>query len=218
MHEIQKHILKTLLSTTKTNFSKLKPKGVESNKFVYHLKKLAREDYIKLQDGKYSLTDKGESYVENLSLKTLTPRIQPKIISLLIIKKNKKYLFYRRNRKPFMDKVGFPYGKIHLGEKLMGEANRELKEKANLVANLKYVGHAYTTVHREEKLLTHTLFHVFFGKDPKGQLKTDASIGECFWAEIKDIKKAELIPGVIQIEKLLKESKGHFFKEFFLNI
>jgi ADP-ribose pyrophosphatase YjhB (NUDIX family) len=200
--------------STKAKYSKLKPVGTEGNLFSYHLKILVEEGLIELKTGHYYLTAKGKQHVDRISFTTLHTRVQPKIVTLIVLKEKDKYLLYERKRMPFIEHVGFPYGKIHLEERILEAADRELLEKTGLRANLKHRGDVYLTVHDETELISHMLCHVFSGSKITGALK-----GECFWSPIESIPKNKLIPGVAQIEKLLKENKSNlFFAEYFLNI
>lgn len=249
MHEIRSQALKKLsISTSKScAYSELKPAGIESNAFAYHLgslvdeglvaRKPATRDASKNGAHTYSLTAKGKRYVDTVSFESFKPRIQPKIVTLLVIEKKDSrgggagrgasYLLYKRRRAPFINHIGFPYGKIHLEERLYEAAERELLEKTGLKAKLAHRGDVYLTVHDETELVSHMLCHVFVGSNPTGDLQTDDQTrqsGECFWARIENIPPRELIPGVQQILKLLKggsRSRGgassKFFAEFFLN-
>jgi ADP-ribose pyrophosphatase YjhB (NUDIX family) len=235
MHDIQKHALKKLSLSKACTYSELKPKGIESNAFAYHLRSLIAEGLVAHKTSKaknsapYSLTAKGKQYVDTVSFESFKPRIQPKIVTLLVIeKKDSKarggisYVMYKRNRSPFINHIGFPYGKIHLEERLYEAAERELQEKTGLSAKLSHKGDVYITVHDETELVSHMLCHVFVGSNPTGILKTDDTTGQCFWAHMENIPVKQLIPGVQQILKLLNESKkknekGRFFAEYFLN-
>ena len=213
MHELQKHILKTLMYSPKARYSALKPKEVEGNQFSYHLKNLLTENYIEQRDEYYYLSPKGKQYVDTISSQTLHPRIQPKIVTLIVLKQKDSYLLYDRKRMPFINHIGFPYGKIHLEERIHDAAQRELFEKTGLKAELKHRGDVYLTVHDETELVSHMLCHIFTGTKTTGELK-----GECFWSKLTDVSDRKLIPGVQQIVKLLEANKsGLFFSEFFLN-
>lgn len=249
MHEIQKHILKKLSLAKKCKYSELKPAGTESNKFAYHLQALISAGLIAIirggalkesKDSGYGLTPKGKHFVDTISFETFKPRIQPKIVTLLVLEQknpNKKdepmYLMYKRRKSPFINHIGFPYGKIHLEERIYEAAERELKEKTGLNAKLVHKGDVYLTVHDETELVSHMLCHIFAASNPSGILKTGDPTGECFWAKLSDIPRRQLIPGVLQIEKLLRGGKGkaagksasknsnggneRFFAEYFLN-
>ena len=219
MHEIQKQIIKKLSETKNARYSELKRKDLEGNVFSYHLKVLIKEGYVVHKDTTYSLTPKGKHLVDMVSLDTLkNERIQPKIVTTIILEKDGKYLLYRRKKEPFLDHVCFPYGKIHLEERLSEAATRELEEKTGLQAKLKYRGHVYLTIHDEMDLVSNMLCHIFSGTQIKGELKTNILGGQCFWGKLEDITKNKILPGAPQMAKLLEENKsGIFFDEFFLN-
>lgn len=214
MHELQKQILKNLMLSKKAKYSTLKPPEIEGNLFSYHLKNLVTENLIELKAGFYYLTSKGKQHVDRISYTTLQTRVQPKIVTLIVLKEKGKYLLYERKRMPFINHIGFPYGKIHLEERILDAANRELLEKTGLEATLKHRGDVYITVHDEMELISHMLCHVFSGSKVSGELKKD----EVFWSKIEEFPKSKLIPGVTQIKKLLENNKKNFFfDEFFLN-
>ena len=219
MHEIQKHILKKLALARRARYAALKPQGVEGNLFVYHLKALMREGYVLEEAGRYRLTPEGKRFIDRVSFETFRERIQPKIVTILAVQDGKgKYLLYRRRLAPFSGLIGFPYGKIHMEERLAEAARRELTEKTGLSADLRHRGEVYLTVHDDTELVAPMVCHVFSGKNPEGALRTDSMIGECFWEKLEDISPRELIPGVRQIARLLKKSRSHFFAEYFLGV
>ncbi|MFC1720690.1 NUDIX hydrolase [Patescibacteria group bacterium] len=218
MHDLQKHILKKLTLLGKARYRDLKPKSVEGNMFMYHLKKIISSGYISKQTGAYVLSAKGKQYVDRVTLKSFDERIQPKIVTLLVLTNKKgEYLIYKRKRQPLINQFGFPYGKIHLEERIQESAGRELKEKVGLTGVLKHRGDIYLHISDEEKLITHMLCHIFVGKNIVGKFIEDSSIGTCSWMSTNDMKQRKLMPGVAQIIKLLSKSKNHFFAEYFLN-
>lgn len=219
MHEIQKHIFRVLSTKPKARFADLKPKSIEGNLFTYHLKTLLRQGYIETSAFKYRLSPTGKRLLDRISFETFQERIQPKIVTIIVIEHNKKFLLYKRRRSPFIHHIGFPYGKIHLGEHLEEAAQRELEEKTGLKAKLKQRGIVYLTVFDETELVSHMLCHVFVGKNPTGLLRTDTTIGTCFWGDLDQFPKNSLMPGNAQILKLIKKSSASrlFFEEYFLN-
>jgi len=218
MHEIKKEILKKLTATRKARYSELKRKSLEGNIFSYHLKALIKEGYIVQRDKGYVLTPQGKHLVDRVSLGNFKDRVQPKIITVIILKRRGKYLLYQKKKQPFFDHVGFPYGKIHLGERLGEAAARELTEKSGLEATLKYRGHVYLTVHDEADLVSSMLCHVFTGNQIKGKLLKEFPSGTCFWGKLEDFPKQNLLPGVVQMERLVKKNSSKmFFDEYFLN-
>lgn len=218
MHKTQKQIIKKLLENKRATYTQLKPKNIEGNVFIYHLKSLIKNDYISKNNKIYSLTPKGKHLVDRLSLDNLNERIQPTIVTTIILEDKGKYLLYKRKKQPFFDHICFPYGKIHLEERILEAASRELFEKSGLKADLKYKGHVYLTIHDETELVSNMLCHVFSGKNISGEIRTDYSSGQCFWDKLENFPKIKILPGVTQMAKLLKtKNKEMFFEEYFLN-
>ncbi|MFA7193697.1 MAG: NUDIX domain-containing protein [Candidatus Paceibacterota bacterium] len=218
MHEIQKDILKKLSLQKKIRYSDLKDKEVEGNVFVYHLNSLTKLGLIISKDKTYSLTSAGKHLISRMSFDTFEERTQPKIVTSMVIEKDGKYLLYRQKRAPFINFVSFPYGKIHLEERIKDSAERELKEKSGLSAKLKHRGDVYIAVHDETELVTHLLCHVFSGTEVTGELEDGNTVGECFWGTFDEIDSKNILPGAKKILKLVKENKkDHFFAEYFLN-
>lgn len=218
MHKIEAHILYHLVHHTKARYRDIKPEDVEGNHFMYYLKKLLEAGVITKSDSWYHLSPAGKRYADSLSLKTLQPRIQPKIVTLVICTNSKgEVLLYKRSREPFIDLVGFPYGKIHLGETVQKSAERELKEKTGIRATLKHAGDAYIAVYDKKDLISHMLAHVLVGKNPTGKLSAETTMGSCFWGDLTDYPKKEILPANTEIYKMAKQS-GHFFHEFVIKL
>lgn len=213
---MQKHILHNLIFNPALPFSKLKPVNTEGNLFMYHLKLLIQEGLVKKEAGGYQLTRDGQVFADKLSLKTFRPRVQPKISTLLVCKNEQgEYLLYKKRRQPFIGLIGFPYGKTHLGEKVLESAARELQEKANLIATLTHRGDVYITIYQDNQLFTHSFFHIIEATSPQGELRTETDIGECFWSRPDQVQPKELIPGVLDIYQLLLDNPTErFFGEF----
>lgn len=217
MHPLRKQILHQLIINPYLPYSKLKPKEIEGNLFMYHLKQLISEGLVeKRLDGKYELTSEGKVFVDKLSLETFKVRIQPKIVTLTICQnKKREYLLYKRKRQPFLNLIGFPYGKIHLGEKVAQAASREFKEKTGLSASLVHRGEVYLTTFQDSEVVSQMFCHVFEGRNPKGKLIENSEIGECFWEKVKDLPDKKFMPGFGDVFNLIKNPKKElFFAEF----
>ncbi len=215
MHRLQSHILNQLIHNPERRYADLKPTEVEGNLFMYHLKTLIRQNLVvKGDDGLYCLTVEGQRYADGLSLETFTSRAQPRIVTLLVVKDiYGQYLFLRRKRQPLLGKVGFPYGKIHLGESIMAAAGRELKEKTGLTASLSHRGDGYITIYEQAEPVSQIMFHLFYGEDPTGDLIDETTAGSVFWAKPEMID-ATYMPSVLDLLRLLSEQGDQrFFAE-----
>lgn len=217
MHYIQNKILYALTLTEQARYAQLKPPGIESNLFIYHLKATMRDRLVvKNADGSYSLSPEGLAYADKVSMSIYKMRAQPKIVNLLACtNRDSRWLLYKRKHQPFIGLSGFPYGKLHLGETIKQSSERELKEKTDLSTTLHHRGDAYITVYQGDNLLIHTLFHIHEGHSPTGVLKEETPIGYCYWATINENKPELYFPGFIEIYKLLRQpSRVRFFEEF----
>lgn len=219
MHQYESHILKKMMLDDVLRYRDLKPKDVESNLFIYHLKNLIKKGIIEKTIGGYKFTAAGLRYVDKISLSRFKQRFQPKIVNVIIVK-NKKgdYLLYFSKRQPFYGLIGFPFGKIHFGEKLIEAADRELKEKTGILTELKHKGDIYLRIYKDKKSISHMLCHIFLAYNFKGDLLSDSEIGSYKWGNIKNIEQNKFIPGFLEMAKLAEKSKKHFFEELSFNI
>ena len=214
MHSLQQHILYKLTLHSPRRYSELKPKEVEGNVFMYHLKTLMREDLVERQGSGYGLTVSGLRYADTVSLKEQRPRAQPKIVTEIACQNEQgEWLLFRRFREPFSGKVVFPNGKVHLGEQIKESALREFKEKTGLEATLTYRGDWYSAIYTKGELISHMLSHVFSGVVTGGTLSEPSEIGECFWSKIEALTKTERMPGLVQLIDLLEQRPEPFFEE-----
>lgn len=220
MHRIQKHILQKLIRNQNLRYADIKPKAVEGNLFMYHLRQLIGQGWVKKRsDGRYELTATGQLYADKLSLKTFALRAQPKIVTLIACQnQNGEWLFYRRKRQPLMGLCGFPYGKVHEGEKIQASAKRELREKTGLTAELKHRGDGYIWIYQDGGLVSEILFHLFAGTNPTGALKKKTPIGTCFWAKAEKMSGPDFIPSGKDLMELMNTQKDHFFVELTYNL
>lgn len=219
MHQYEGHILKKMMLGDVLRYRDLKPKDIESNLFIYHLKNLIKKGLIEKITGGYKLTATGLRFVDKISLSRFKQRFQPKIVNVVIVKNKKgEYLLYFSKRQPFYGLIGFPFGKIHFGEKLIESANRELKEKTGFSAKLEHSGAIYLRIYKNKELVSHMLCHVFLARDLQGALISDSEAGIYKWGNIKNIEKSKFIPGVLEMAKLAEKSKKYFFEELSFNI
>jgi ADP-ribose pyrophosphatase YjhB (NUDIX family) len=215
MHQLQQHILKKLILNPELRYADIKPREVEGNLFMYHLKQLLGDGLVSKNDsGRYELASKGKLYADRLSLQSLTPRSQPRIVTLMAVEDGQgRWLFYRRKRQPLFNMIGFPYGKIHLGETVREAAERELLEKTGLTAELEHRGDGYATTYENGEPISEILFHLFYGRQPRGQLINRSQIGEAFWRTPEEVG-SEFMPNVVDLLKLAQSYNGsRFFAE-----
>ena len=221
MHYLQQNIIKILATREFARYSEIKPKTIESNHFLYHLNQLIKDGLVtKGSDKSYSLSNKGKAYIDNLSFSSFKVRSQPKIVNLLVCKNRMgEYLLYKRIHQPFIGKVGFPYGKIHLGETISESSKRELKELTGLSADLVHRGDVYTTVFDDDVLITHTLFHIHYAENPSGDFHPGSQYGAFFWDTVDTNNKEMYFPGFIEVYTLIQNIRSDkFFEEYIFKL
>ena len=133
-HHIQKSILEMLMYRSTARFRDLRPPKTDTNLFTYHLQALIKAGLVKKLPTGYSLSTKGLSYVDRVSTENRMIRMQPKIISMLLIQNSDgDVLLQRRTKQPYIDSWTLPYGKLHIDDESVEEAaQREAFEKLGL--------------------------------------------------------------------------------------
>lgn len=216
MHPLQAHILAALIRRGSARYAELKPDEVEGNLFSYHLRCTLKAGLVcHGDDALYRLTDKGCYYADGLSLKTMTPREQPRIFTLLAIEgPDGQWLLYRRRREPMMGLVGFPAGKFHPDETVAQNARRELLEKTGLSGvALTHRGDGYVRIHRRSQTISHILFHLFHGRVDSLPELTGPAEGEPFWGRPEDLPQDELFISMTDLLELVRSNGERFFAE-----
>lgn len=213
-HVIQKGILAKLIANPYLRYSQLKPKNIEGNHFMYHLKVLMREGLVvKNEDGYYLLSAEGKRNADSLSLQDYKPRKQPSIVTLITCQNEKgQWLVYKRKRQPLIHQIGFVYGKLHIGETVLQAAHRELKEKTGLECELTHRGDGYITIYEQDEAVSQVMFHLFYGKHPYGKLKKADKIGEASWVWPQEFAYPPYMASMVDLhQKLLDTPVGERF-------
>jgi len=210
-HWIQNHILLELTRHETRRYSQLRPRDVESNLFIYHLKDLARSGYVEKAENGYQLSAKGINFSQTLSLSTGKTRQQPKILTLVVGKNDQnEYLWVRWHRQPNSGRISFPHGMMHYGESIVDMAALELAEKAGLEADMMYLGEVYVRGIRDEKIELHMLVHIFTATNihsASGAIATRPEVCESFWAPFDSVEPESFVPGFYEIAQLVDKNK-----------
>lgn len=182
---------------------------------MYHLKSLMREGLVvKNDEGLYLLSAEGKQFADNLSLDTYKPRKQPNIVTLVTCQNEKgQWLVYKRARQPLINQVGFVYGKVHLGETVSEAAHRELKEKTGLQCELTHKGDGYITIYESNEPVSQILFHMFYGRNPYGEIKLTKKPGTASWAWQEEFGHPPYMASMPELARLAKEPGERFFVE-----
>jgi ADP-ribose pyrophosphatase YjhB (NUDIX family) len=218
MHWIQKHVLRELITHEDRRYADIKPPDIEGNLFMYHLWQLIRSGLVeKLPSGRYCLTAGGKREIDQLALKTLKPRIQPRIITLMAVENNDgRWLFYRRSRQPLINLVGWPYGKIMRGQSIKSAAESQLASKTGVKAELEHRGDGYATTYENGQPVSEIMFHAFYGRAVGGDLINESSRGQAFWSHKEDLKLGEFMPNVLDLHDLVMAASAE--RRFFAQL
>jgi len=212
-HPIQKYILKTLTYHKYARFRDMRKPNTDSNLYSYHLKTVIKDGFVEKVAQGYRLTAKGLAYVDRLSQANFNFRIQPKIITMILLKNTKsEILLTQRNKQPFITRWTLPSGKIHVeDEHIVEAAQRELNEKIGFAAKasqLSHIGDAYIHVRADGAIISCVLAHIFAVK-VKGGFSRDNIV----WTNGKWRQQHKLATAVEDIIKLSKTAKTPFFTE-----
>jgi ADP-ribose pyrophosphatase YjhB (NUDIX family) len=200
VHNIQRKILHKLMFATSLGYAQMRPEGVESNHFAYHLDQLLHAGLIAKQDRKYFLTPEGLALADRVSHDNMLVRTQPQIVTAAhITNAAGQTLLFKHTFQPYLGLSGFPQGRLHYDEHVAEAAARELQEKTGLAGiKLKHRGIAYIEATKEETSIGKLLLHVFSGS---------------MWGDASALKPEQCMPGFIAIQELLSAHKGFFFAE-----
>lgn len=211
-HHIQKNIIDVLMYKEVARFRDLRPARTDTNLFSYHLKTLIKSGLVKKVDDGYTLAANGLSYVDRVSTEKRVVRMQPKIISMLLIQNSEgDILLQRRKKQPYINTWTLPYGKIYIDDiSLEKAAQREASEKLGLIDQpLRHIGVCYIRVTADDEILSTTTAHVFaFNKD---DIQTSDDI---VWARPHKLSSYRLAPAVQEIVARGFFNDPFFFEEF----
>lgn len=210
-HHIQKRLFNRLVGAESLRYSELKPKELEANLFMYHLKELIKMGLVEKIDKTYALSYKGRTLATKFSIREQGIRSMPSAISVIVLTApDGQHLLYRRLRQPYINTLGFPSGKIHLGDSLRTAAYRELDEKCGYddTVELEYRGVFNLVENTQEGLKNHIIGHVWTG-EPRDKKTLQNHAGETYWSDWKSENYDEFIPGFKEIIEAL--DKKSFF-------
>lgn len=216
MHHIQLKILRKLLYSDGGTYAALRPEGVESNHYAYHLEQLIREGLVYKEEKTYRLTADGLALVDRMNPDHLIRRLQPNIVTAIdLTTPDGKTLLFQRKFQPYRGLIGFPMGRLHLDEKILPAAERELSEKTGLEhIPLAHRGMAYVEAKQNDNTVSKMLYHVFHGDvDCELPVRTPENRGTCFWKDVNAIPSECFMPGFRALKQALRESPGLFFLE-----
>jgi 8-oxo-dGTP pyrophosphatase MutT (NUDIX family) len=223
VHYIQRKILGKLLYADALSYAAMKPHGVESNHYAYHLEQLQKEGLVKKHDKLYALSPRGLHVIDRMSQEVMVERLQPHIVTAIdITNAQGQTLLFKRSFQPYIHRFGFPLGKIHYEEDIYRAAERELYEKTSLTGvPLRQRGMVYVEASQEGTVISKILCHVFDGVlEGAPRVTPDLSHrGESVWLDHRTLTANDTMPGFFAIKKLFAgTSDALFFAELQENL
>jgi ADP-ribose pyrophosphatase YjhB (NUDIX family) len=217
VHHIQRKIISLLMHAPALGYAQMRPKGVESNHFAYHLEQLVKAGLIAKSDRQYSLSAEGMALAYRVSHADLTVRQQPHIVTTTVVTNDaQQTALFTHNFQPYLGLTGFPQGRLHFEETVAQAALRELLEKTGLTGiELHHRGIIYIEAKKDGTTISKLLSHVFNGSvtgTPTLQ-SNDEQKGTSTWATLGDYTHDACMPGTHHIATLLQGSKDLFFDE-----
>lgn len=211
-HHIQREIIDRLRRTEDLRFKDLKPAGMESNIFMYHLKQLIKEGFITKADSGYMLAPKGMQYVDNLSSVSSKPIAQPKSICILYIQNESgDVLVAERKSQPFIGKYMLPSGKQRLDESIEQHVRRELQEKFSITKPSTRRGTTEIILYDalSEVLLTHVIGQVYEVAVKGADVPAETERYRYSWCS--DLGPRRFLPGTRELIQEIQNTRQPFF-------
>lgn len=163
MHWIRTHILEQLLYHETRRNRDLRPPGVESNLFQYHLSQLVKDGWVAKTPERYMLAPRGLAWADKYSGQLKDIRPQTKLVTIIGLRNEKgEYALIRKARQPFVGKWYMPSGKMRHGEPIVVAAHREAHEKLGLTdVPMEFTGTIRVCVRSTECIVTDYLGFMF---------------------------------------------------------
>lgn len=215
MHYIQTHILDKLTFAEALRNTDMRPKGVESNLYQYHLLRLQKEGYVRKDGRLYTLSKRGLAYsADRHSCYLKKERPQPKILTILFVtNENGEILIRTKQRQPFIGQLGLITGKLHRDESVYDGANREFSEKVGPLPDsdvgFDEFGTAHVVVKQEGCVITDYV-GVLFCVLVKNGIHTKPNVS---FYDIDSLDHNLCSPGTIELLDAFK-SRSQFYETF----
>ncbi len=211
-HHIQKHIVNVLMHQNYARFRDMRPPNIDTNLYSYHLKLLQKNKFVEKTSEGYRLGVNGVVYVDRINISSLKVRLQPKIVTMLVIQNSDgDVLLFKRKRQPFIDTWTLPYGKLHVDDdSIVTAVKREMTEKLNLEkVSPDHAGECYIRIRHADEIVMSTLGHIFY-------LETDEIVetDRIKWARPHKLSEYDLAPAVEQIVARTFFRDPYFFEEY----
>ncbi|HEV2412212.1 MAG TPA: NUDIX hydrolase [Candidatus Saccharimonadales bacterium] len=219
LHHAQILILKTLRRNKTMRYNNLmRPSGLESDIFKFHIHKLVKIGYIqKLPLRGYELTVRGKEFANNLDEAMRVPQRQPKLSMIIVASKvndqgDRLFLCQQRLREPYWGYWGFISGAVQWGVSIEDAALHEFTKQTHMTASFTVRSFCRQRDYdsSEAGLLEDKLFAVVLAENCRGEIDNSWGGGMNKWMTLAKLarqdKRFASTPYVIE---LLAKSKAY---------
>ncbi|HIG94620.1 MAG: ADP-ribose diphosphatase [archaeon GW2011_AR13] len=163
---MEEKILSAFLYNKKLKFSEIeKSVKTRSNKLAYHIKKLENQGILIKEKEFYSLSEFAQKIIPYLSSKqSALPVI------LIAIKEKEKVFLIKRKKRPFLDKLSLPGGRLLVGEEISDSVKRIMKEKFSINAKLSKINSVSLEHTIKNKKKIHSFLLIFVTATTKDKI------------------------------------------------
>ncbi len=162
---MKEKILKVFLYNHKLKFSEIeKQLKIRSNKLAYHIKNLEKKGIITKDKDFYRLSDTAEELIPYLTQKK---SVLPVI--LIAIRNKNRFFLYKREKRPFKNKLSLPGGRIIVGETIP-KATERLMKKFGIKAKFKKINSISLEKVKKKNKILHTFLLIFVTAQTKDKI------------------------------------------------
>ena len=163
---MEEKILSAFLYNKKLKFSEIeKSVKTRSNKLAYHIKKLENQGILIKEKEFYSLSEFAQKIIPYLSSKqSALPVI------LIAIKEKEKVFLIKRKKRPFLDKLSLPGGRLLVGEEISDSVKRIMKEKFSINAKFSKINSVSLEHTIKNKKKIHSFLLIFVTATTKDKI------------------------------------------------
>lgn len=214
LHHIQKSIIDVLAHTEAARYADLKPANLDGNQFTYHLRQLLADRLvIKNNDGTYSLTQKGRTY---LVTRYENPDEMAHTIFLVIIRHDDKLLMRERKVQPLLGYAGFIHGEPVVGKTFADSVRERVVDKTGIdIGDMSVHGSGLIRQIKDgqPQSFSHAIIVSTSIESEDLPVKEDQT-GRNFWVSEKDLESVpRLLPSCMDILRFTDNPNAGWFEE-----
>lgn len=165
MNWIQKHALSVLMRSAVASLKEMRPEGVDSNLFSYHIHYLKSNNIIEIVSrGQYQLTAKGMRVVGKFGSQTGTEANDVKAVIVLYSTRAKEVLLFKWSRHPYFGVYTLPHDRYDFGSSLQDALTEAVHDKLGITleqAKLTYCKSGIISIFHDEEQISCMSAHVY---------------------------------------------------------